>query len=78
MGIYELVTPVTPLGGVMNKSKRKSELFHKTRRCENLILHLEKQLASGRYSGDQQTAINWLCERKMALAILEHQLKLEA
>jgi hypothetical protein len=62
----------------MAKRGSKSELFHKVKRSENLIIHLEKQLSSGRYSGDQQTAVDWLVERKMALAILEHQLKLEA
>jgi hypothetical protein len=61
----------------MAKRGSKTALFHKVKRNESLIVHLEKQLASGRYSGDQQTAVDWLVERKMALAILEHELKLE-
>jgi hypothetical protein len=59
-------------------SKGKSELFHKVKRNESLIAHLERQLSSGRYSGDQQTAVDWLVDRKMELALLEHQLEREA
>ena len=61
----------------MAKREKKSKKWHEARRCENMVLYLEKQMQSGRYIGDQDTAITWICAQKVHLARLERQLARE-
>ena len=61
----------------MTKRGKKSSKWHEARRVESLVAHLEKQMQSGRYIGDQDTAITWICAQKVHLARLERQLARE-
>lgn len=57
---------------------QKSKLWHAEKRCRYLIEHLETQLSSGRYIGDQDQAVSWIVSQKMRLVQLQHELAREA
>ena len=61
----------------MTKRGRKSSKWHEARRCENMVLYLEKQMQSGRFVADEKVALDWLISQKVHLARLERQLARE-
>lgn len=60
------------------RGKTKSDKWHEARRCENLVMYLERQMQTGRYVADEQVALDWLVAQKLHLARLEREVQQEA